>query len=366
MSERIKARLSDKYLRELDYSQQQTARRWIRNLVRDCTDGCCGGSSYVEVGRHSGITLESGGTFTTSLENGNVPSVGEAICQAVAAGFLPRYPGEVKPNIEPPKVEIKAEPKTATLQDRLNELRKHCERSDSSDVISTRTHHFAAEMVRAGLPDEAILHAATLSWSESDRQAVNVKPYDPATFGKREKGKHALFSYVKALADRRIPIMLIGPAGTGKGYLAGQIADSFGVERESVPLTGGASPAWLTGRQTPAGYVPSSFVRCYRDGGVFLFDEIDAADPNMLIIVNEALANGQFDNPITGERIPKSPDFVPMAAGNTHGTGADANYVGRARLDYATLDRFRLGRVEMKYDTQIEDGIWGDLAKESL
>jgi cobaltochelatase CobS len=103
-------------------------------------------------------------------------------------------------------------------------------------------------------------------------------------------------------------------------------------------------------------------VRCYEDGGVFLFDEIDAADSNTLLVLNSALANGQMalanrpDAPVAR----KHPDFVAIAAANTFGTGADRQYVGRNQLDESTLDRFRIGQVEMDYDPDEEAALCPD------
>jgi MoxR-like ATPase len=128
------------------------------------------------------------------------------------------------------------------------------------------------------------------------------------------------------------------------------------------------SEGQLTGRLLPVGdggrfeYVRSEFVRCYEDGGVFLFDEIDAADSNTLLVLNSALANGQMalanrpENPVAK----KHPDFVAVAAANTFGTGADRQYVGRNQLDESTLDRFRIGQVEMDYDAEVEKSLCPD------
>ena len=122
------------------------------------------------------------------------------------------------------------------------------------------------------------------------------------------------------------------------------------------------SEGQLLGRLLPVGdggqfeYVRSEFVRCYEEGGVFLFDEIDAADSNTLLVLNAALANGRMalsnrpENPVAN----KHPDFVCIAAANTFGTGADRQYVGRSHLDESTLDRFRIGQIEMDYDAEVE------------
>jgi MoxR-like ATPase len=122
------------------------------------------------------------------------------------------------------------------------------------------------------------------------------------------------------------------------------------------------SEGQLLSRLIPTGeggmfeYLISEFVRLYENGGDFLFDEIDAADSNTLLVLNAALANGHLavsnrpGNPVAK----KHPDFVCIAAANTYGTGADRQYVGRNQRDESTLDRFRIGQIEMDYDPDVE------------
>lgn len=146
--------------------------------------------------------------------------------------------------------------------------------------------------------------------------------------------------------------LLVGPAGCGKTTAAEQLAESLDLEFGHLGLTAGASETWLFGRQTPIGFVEAAFSRIYKNGGVFLADEMDAADPNLLLAINTALANNSMYNPILGEQIPKHKDFVFVGAMNTNGRGSDGIYAGRNRLDAATLDRFVLMKVD--YDEGIE------------
>jgi MoxR-like ATPase len=113
----------------------------------------------------------------------------------------------------------------------------------------------------------------------------------------------------------------------------------------------------LLGRITPAGkFLPSKFVDVYENGGVFLLDEVDAADPNVLLVLNSALANGalsvpaRIENPVAD----RHEDFVLVCAANTWGTGADWQYVGRNQLDAAFLSRFAGAVLEVTYDAQLE------------
>ena len=119
----------------------------------------------------------------------------------------------------------------------------------------------------------------------------------------------------------------------------------------------GATPSWFLGAQRLNGFGESRFLQIWRDGGVFLMDEMDAADPNMLLVVNNALANDRLDNPVNGEDYVKHPDAILVAACNTLGTGADAQYTGRNQLDFSTLDRWRMGRVFVGYSESIEESV---------
>ncbi len=158
---------------------------------------------------------------------------------------------------------------------------------------------------------------------------------------------------------RKKNFMLVGPAGCGKTTLACDVAKALSMEFATVSCSAGM-PEWhLTGRSMPnlqtgeSVYTDSAFVRMYRGGGVFLIDEVDAADANVLIVINAATANGHWDVPGLG-RIARHPNFILLAAANTYGRGADRIYVGRNALDGAFLNRFS-GRVfDMDYDRDLE------------
>ena len=157
-------------------------------------------------------------------------------------------------------------------------------------------------------------------------------------------------------------MFLYGPTGCGKSHICEQVAEALNLPFAFVSCTAGMSEGVLTGRLLPTGdsgkfeYVISEFVNVYENGGVFLLDEIDAADPNVLLIVNSALANGHMAVPNRPENpyAKRHPDFICVAAANTVGTGADRMYSGRNKLDDATMDRFRIGKTLMNYDSEVE------------
>jgi len=191
---------------------------------------------------------------------------------------------------------------------------------------------------------------------------------------KEIKGRpHAMFKRVLALASMRKrdgmhpAIMLVGPAGCGKSVMAQQIGEALGLRYGHISLTAGISESSLIGRYVPSGeggrfeYVLSMFADFFQNGGVMVLEEMDSADANVLLVINNAVANGHLctadpKNPI----IEKHPDFVMLACCNTFGRGADREYVGRNQLDAATLDRFAATVTCVDYDEDMEREIGGN------
>lgn len=170
------------------------------------------------------------------------------------------------------------------------------------------------------------------------------------------------FKSILDAATCGLNIMLIGPTGCGKTHIAAQVAKALDREFASVSCTAGMSESSLTGWLLPDHggvftYTPSDFVRLYENGGVFLFDEMDAADNNTLLFINQAIGNGFFHLPQRkgATLVTRHENFVCMAACNTYGNGSDMFYAGREKLDEATLDRFRAGTLQMGYDGHLEE-----------
>lgn len=176
------------------------------------------------------------------------------------------------------------------------------------------------------------------------------------------EGTHPLFEKVLKLVVASVNVLLVGPAGCGKTTMAHHIAKALKRKFGMLSVTSGASESQLTGWLLPVeaggkfAYVPSEFVDLYEAGNaVFLFDEFDAGDPNMLLVVNSALANGSLHVPQRFKKphVQRGKNVALIAAANTFGSGADLVYAGRNQLDAATLDRFYV--VEMDYDRALEE-----------
>ena len=85
---------------------------------------------------------------------------------------------------------------------------------------------------------------------------------------------------------------------------------------------------------------------------VFLFDEMDCSDPEVLKVFNEALSSFEFTFP-NDEHLTFD-DLIVISACNTFGTGSDEMYCGQ-QLDASTLDRFSVVRVD--YNRKVEMSI---------
>lgn len=194
-------------------------------------------------------------------------------------------------------------------------------------------------------------------------EALKLRPTQ-IIIGAREpvtmKGKtHACFNALVETLEYEKQAFLVGPAGTGKTTLASQVSKVFKVPFGHISCTAGMSEAHLLGRMIADGrYISSEFVELYENGGVFLFDEVDAADPNTLLIINSALANGYLSLPNRAEK-PKAfrhKEFYAVCAANTFGNGSN-QYAGRSILDAAFLDRFCMAKLEVPYDKELEKDI---------
>ena len=164
---------------------------------------------------------------------------------------------------------------------------------------------------------------------------------------------HDRYEEIKMCLECNVPIYLAGPAGSGKNHTVEQIAKELGwnfyfsnsVQQEYK----------LTGFIDAGGkFHETEFYKACTDENdcIFFLDEMDASIPEVLVLLNAAIANGYFEFP-NGRINLDHVHFV--AAGNTVGNGADDVYTGRMVLDQATLDRFAI--IEFDYCLKIEMAI---------
>jgi hypothetical protein len=171
----------------------------------------------------------------------------------------------------------------------------------------------------------------------------------PIVIDLKKPVKHMEYNTIKACVENDIPVYLYGPAGSGKNHVLQQIAEELSLE---FFFTNSVQQEFkITGFIDAGGnYHETEFYKAFTNGGLFFLDEMDASIPEVLVLLNAAIANGYFEFP-NGKEF-ADPNFRVVAAGNTIGSGADEQYTGRLVLDQATLDRFV--SIKFDYDRNIE------------
>lgn len=162
---------------------------------------------------------------------------------------------------------------------------------------------------------------------------------------------HEKYNEIKCCIENNVPVYLAGPAGSGKNFTLEQIAKNMGMD---FYFTNSVQQEYkLTGFIDAGGvYHETEFYKaCTSEKPcVFFLDELDASVPEVLVLLNAAIANGYFEFPngkvVFGDKV----HFV--SAGNTVGSGADEQYSGRMVIDQATLDRFAI--IDFEYCLRIE------------
>ena len=199
----------------------------------------------------------------------------------------------------------------------------------------------AREIVREELPNTV----KTIELKATGKPSVNVGV------------QHEQFPVLLQMIGANIPVYLVGPAGSGKTYAAESAAKALNLPYYCQSVSQQTTVSYLLGYQDANGqYLPSLFRKAYEGGGVYLLDEIDAGNPNVLCILNAAISNGVCAFP--DGMILRHTDFRLVSAANTYGNGANRKYVGRNQLDAASLDRF--ASIDWQYDESLERALAGN------
>lgn len=215
----------------------------------------------------------------------------------------------------------------------------------------------------AALDEDRVREIAreTLAEAASVPLVIEVRR-DGDLLGRVEGRHHPKFATLLKAASARdasghVPnIWISGPAGSGKTRAVSDCCKALGIGFEHNGAL--SMPHELTGFIDAGGkYHDTAFARAYASACGYLFDEVDASDNAALLALNAALANGHASLPTgTIERHKENRIFV---AANTWGMGATADYVGRAKIDAAFLDRFPV-KLHFDYDEELERQICGN------
>lgn len=227
------------------------------------------------------------------------------------------------------------------------------------------TAHLAKLAMITGDADEAfrlwIDGRVPASWREKFDAAglpsgrfrpLEVDPDNPTWYGT-----------IARVLDAGLPVMLVGPAGSGKTFFAKWYAKRVKKDIEVVVGSGdlAGTQLWVSQVSAKNGNTKvhrgPATIAC-TEGSVLLLDEVDGFDPNSLLPMN-AVLNGdeKLSIPILGN-LDVSPDVRIIAAANTNGLGHDRTYTARNRLDGAFLNRFAVvvhATYEEKVDTTVAE-----------
>lgn len=227
---------------------------------------------------------------------------------------------------------------------------------DTEASIFSLTKHFDDEVGNLAVKQTKF----AVDLSEVAKRVDNLQPkvvqivLPNLTTKKLDGVQHEQFPKVLTALNLRLSIMMVGPAGTGKTTIASSAAHALDMDFSSKSCTAQTTESSLVGFINAAGnYVTTEFRKRFEDGGVFLLDEVDNANPNVLGVLNSALANGEMAFP--DGMVKRHSDFVCLAAGNTYGNGATTEYVGRNPIDAATKDRFVF--IDVNIDERVEEAM---------
>jgi hypothetical protein len=200
--------------------------------------------------------------------------------------------------------------------------------------------------------EQAIAGAADAALRDAERKVEEAKKTGGVLVVQDGEGQertriespHPLLSEVVHTLESVGAVYLWGPKGSGKTTLAAQVAKALELQFSFDSLSAGTSEGHLLGRMLfDGGYVSAAFREAYENGGLHLLDEVDNADPNVAVILNAALANGELRIPNDRETptVKRHDRFRLLAAGNVRpGHGADDEY-SRRRLRGSLQLRFR-------------------------
>ena len=157
-------------------------------------------------------------------------------------------------------------------------------------------------------------------------QAIEVKRPNGTTVNVGRQ--HRQFGELLAWVDAGCWPFLVGPAGSFKTSAAAKVAEGLGRPFHMDSMSEGKTPFDLLGFNDATGKpVHTELRKAWENGGVFLCDEIDAGNANVLATLNALLSQPIAAFP--DGMIDRHDDFVFIAAGNTTGSGADMKFVGR-------------------------------------
>lgn len=161
-------------------------------------------------------------------------------------------------------------------------------------------------------------------------------------------------------------LMLTGPTGCGKTTVVSSLAAQLNQPFIRFNMNGETRVSHLVGMNKPASedgvltlkFSEGALVEAMQHGYWVLFDEIDAAQPSVLMVLQPVLEedNRTLFVPETGEAVKAHPEFRLFATGNTIGFRSQhrARHAGTNTMNDAFLDRFGMV-LDVRYPERKEE-----------
>lgn len=241
----------------------------------------------------------------------------------------------------------------AALAPSIARLAAQAEKAAAS-VDEPTVRRLVADALRDDAPNVARIIEQAIEKAALPRPlSITINDRPPVDVGQT----HKTFPELLEIVGVKCWPWISGPAGSGKTYACEQAAKALGLPFYFDGRTD--TDYKLLGYDHPTrGPVETPFKAAFTRGGLYLADEIDAWESQACLALQAALSNGACPFPGSAEPVARHPDFVFIAAANTWGYGADAQYVGRNKLDAAFLDRFCF--LPWDYDEKLERAVAGN------
>ena len=152
-------------------------------------------------------------------------------------------------------------------------------------------------------------------------------------------------SIIEEAIKSKTNIFISGPTGCGKTTMLELLADGNDVPYSRMNLNGETSVDDFVGVWTIEGkemtFIDGILPRAMKSGKMLILDEMDAAQPEILFILQAVLQGSPLMNTKNGEKVIPSDGFFVTATANTVGRGdMEGMYAGVRTLNEAFLDRF--------------------------
>jgi cobaltochelatase CobS len=215
-------------------------------------------------------------------------------------------------------------------------------------------------------------------------QTVQIVNYEGVSVKTTDGKKRKVFDIILSDFEAGNNVYLYGGAGTGKTFIAGQIAKALNYKLITINCNQFTSPLDIIGGQTIEGYQEGRLITAFGNnypkgfgvnpatgkeysGALLLLDELPKLDPNTAGVLNDGLSKikdpieksqtGKIIPPeITngrGQAIPKGNIFI-IATGNSLLNEADADYEANFKQDLSLQDRFAGSTYELIIDPEYE------------